>query len=161
MKQILMATLILLLISLPVHAGSDYDYFSRILQLESRWARLSEKAIQNYQLYLEKKGLYKNLTAEANRGLRDEIDMLLKSRLTWDKVGERVIATVLSACSDETLREFAKAYRNSGTETTHSAASKYLDCATKGVSRSMPIFQMEFKNAAPALSRIAKKYRNK
>ncbi|MCG8083794.1 MAG: hypothetical protein JAY73_22510 [Candidatus Thiodiazotropha taylori] len=161
MKQFCMATLISLLISLPAHADPDYDYFSRILQLESRWARLSAKTIQNYQLYLEKKGLYKNLTAEANRGLRDEIDMLLKSRLTWDKVGERVVATVLSACSDETLREFAKAYRNSGTETTHSAASKYLDCATKGVSRSMPIFQMEFKNAAPALSRIAKKYRNK
>ncbi|MCG7919615.1 MAG: hypothetical protein N0E37_17830, partial [Candidatus Thiodiazotropha taylori] len=97
MKQICMATLISLLISLPAHADPDYDYFSRILQLESRWARLSAKTIQNYQLYLEKKGLYKNLTAEANRGLRDEIDMLLKSRLTWDKVGKRVIATVLSA----------------------------------------------------------------
>lgn len=161
MKQTLMATVISLLISIPAHAGPDYDYFSHVLQLESRWARLSTKTIENYQLYLEKKGLYKNLTTEAKSGLREEIEALLKSRLTWDKVGERVVATIISACSDETLREFAKAYRNSGTETSVSAASKYLDCATEGVSRTIPIFQMEFKEAAPSLSRIAKKYRSK
>ncbi|MCG8485920.1 MAG: hypothetical protein MI756_00465 [Chromatiales bacterium] len=160
MKNVLLACALSLLTSVPAQASSNYNYFSEVLQLENRWARLSTKTIERYLVYLDKKGLYKNLTAEAKSQLSGEIETLLKNRLSWDKVGERVVAKVISGCSDDTLRNFAEAYQKRGTEVGMAAASEYLACATEGVSRAMPIFQMEFKKAGPSLTRITEKYRN-
>ena len=160
-KNILVACVLSLPIYIPAQATPDYDYFSEVLQLKSRWARLSTKTINKYLLYLERKGLYNNITPDAKNQVKEEILAELKNRLTWDKVGERVAAKVISGCSDETLRNFAEAYQGRGTETDVSVASKYLKCASNGVDQSLVIIQEEFKRASPSLSLIAERYRKK
>ncbi|MCG7983226.1 MAG: hypothetical protein JAY90_10835 [Candidatus Thiodiazotropha lotti] len=160
MRLTLLTCLLSLLVAIPAQAATDYNYFSEVLQLEKRWARLSARTIQRYLVYLEKKGLYKNLAAKTQDRFRGEVETLLMSRLTWDKVGERVAIKVISGCSDETLRNFAEAYQKRGTEAGVAAAFEYLACATEGVSRAMVIIQAEFKKAAPSLNRLAEQYRD-
>ena len=159
MQKLFIASLLSLLISLPVHASADYDYFSKVLQLEMRWERLTTKTVGSYLAFLGKKGVYENLPPTTETQIKIEITAELEKRLSWDKLGEKFIASVMSACSDETLRNFAQVYKNKSIQAGRAAAPEYLSCASKGIKESFPLMQAEFKNAAPTLKRIAQKYR--
>jgi hypothetical protein len=91
--------------------------------------------------------------------LEREIRIELKVRLSWEKVGEKFVAKVLSGCGNETLNNFAQAYQGKDMELGRSAAAEYLSCASEGIKKSLVIMQEEIKKVAPSLSRIVKKYR--
>lgn len=159
MYKLTLVGLFSFLVLFPAQAEPDYAYFSKVLRLEQRWARLSAKTMDKYLIYLGQKGLYKDLSAEDEKKLKNEIRAALKSRLTWDKVGNKVSSTVIAGCKDETLKKFAQAYEGKDTKTSTQAAGKYLACASKGIDKSLVLIKDVFKEATPSIRNIAKKYR--
>lgn len=160
MNKTLTIVCLTLLLSSTARANTDYDYFSDVLQLEQRWQRVSAKTIDKYLVYLGKKGLYRDLSPAAEQGMKNEIRQQLQQRLGWDEVGEEVVETIMSGCSNETLRDFAAAYEGKGTATARSAAREYLGCATAGIGKSTAIIKQVLRDAAPSFGDIAKKYRS-
>lgn len=160
MSRAVISIVLSLLVVPAVQADTDYEYFSKVLQLENRWERLSARTIDKYLTYLGDKGLYEDFSSDAESKIRNSIRRELEERLSWDNVGEKVVATIMSECSDETLRKFAEAYEGKGEEAGSEAASNYLECATEGIDKSVGIVQEEFREAAPSIKRIAEDYRS-
>jgi hypothetical protein len=142
-----------------VQANTSDAYFSKVLKLEKRWERLSVKTIKMYMSHIEKKGFFKKISPSVMSEVDNEITTELKSHLTWQNVGKKSVSTLLSGCSDKTLKTFAEALEGKLERTEGlSAASEYEKCAAVGVKKSIPIMQKEIMKATPNVINILKKY---
>lgn len=145
--------------SFTIQANTDNTYFSTVLKLEEKWQKLSTKTIKRYISHIEKKGFFKNIAPTEMAKVDYEITTELKNQLTWDKVGRKTVSTLLSGCSQKTLKGFAEALEGKLTRTEGlSAASAYEKCAAIGVKKTIPIMQKEIMKATPNIINILKKH---
>lgn len=154
------------LLASNVHADSQvddsvYQVFSRALQLEARWARVKERSLDRYLVYLDDKGAFRGLDSAAVLSLKDDLRTELSGRLSWDTIGNRFVSTAMSACDDDTLKQFARYYNQDGLtpDQREQVAEDYLACGVRGIKQAMVLVQEVFRQAAPEVGKLIKRYR--
>ena len=161
-----MPVLILLLSVLvvpPVNADSPINQeFSEVLELETRWKRVTSITIDRYLQYLDDKGVYDNLSQNSISSMKRELKSEFENSFSWSRVGNKFVAQVLSYCDSETLNDLSASLRskNLSSKARESIARDYLTCGKEGINNSMSVIQEIIKDTGPSIRKIISKYRN-